>query len=538
MALFINKGNEGFASLLNSNYIDKSMLIEHVNGVLFTEARYMCVTRARRFGKSAAIKMLNAYYDKSCDSSSLFEGLNISKTKDYQRHLNQYPVIYIDMTDFITKYGDDNHLISYIKRDITSELCAEYPEVILAKDSDLMDYLVNIVNYTGKQFICLIDEWDALCREGYENLIDEYVDFLRRLFKGSNTERVFACAYMTGILPIKRYNTQSALNNFEEYTMLNPAGLASFFGFTEAEVKLLCQKGKMDEAEMKRWYDGYVIGNESSMYNPYAVSRAIRRNSFESYWTGTNTFESLKRYISMNYEGLKEDIVRLLADIPVKVNTLRFSNDMHQIECKDDVLTLLCHLGYLSFNRSTSQALIPNYEVKKEFETAISDTSWNEVNNALKQSDALLQHIFDAEEKLVAEIIEQIHEENTSILRYNDENSLACVLTLAFYTAKNNYSIVREYPSGKGFADIVLVPRHDTDSPAIVIELKWNVSADTAITQIKQQRYAGSLLHHTRNVILVGITYNKKTKKHVCLIENNYSLKAKHIIESSSSHPL
>lgn len=519
MGKFLNKGNDGFASIRNSNYVDKSMLIAEVNSVLMTENRFLCVTRARRFGKSVAVKMLNAYYDKSCDSRELFDGLAISKHSDFGKHLNHYPVLYLDMTDFTTKYGSKELLVERMKQDIREELLDIYPDVSLKESDDLMDLLVSIVDRTGDKFVCLIDEWDALCREGHETLMDEYVDFLRRLFKGSQTEYVFACVYMTGILPIKRYNTQSALNNFEEYTMLSPAQLAPFFGFTESEVADLCARGGMDAREMKRWYDGYELGQEKSMYNPYAVMRALKRKSFESYWASTNTFESLKQYITMNFDGLKDAVVCALNDIPVNVNSLRFSNDMHRVDCKDDVLTLLCHLGYLSYSSGTKCASIPNYEVRQEFETAVSDSGWKEVEKALRLSEHLLDCVLAGEAEEVATLVEDVHQQNTSILKYNDENALACVLSLAFYTARNRFQMIRELPTGKGFADIVLLPYRGVEAPAIVLELKYNVNADSAIDQIKRQDYVSTLGHYVGDVILVGINYDKKSKRHGCVIE-------------------
>lgn len=464
--------------------------------------------------------MLNAYYDRSCESRSLFEGLEISKQADFEKNLNRFPVLYLDMTDFVTKYGDDEHLIDRIKHDICEELLSMYNNVAMNTNDDLMDLLINIVDQTGEKFVCLIDEWDALCREGYEALMDEYVDFLRRLFKGSKTEYVFACVYMTGILPIKRYNTQSALNNFEEYTMLSPAQLASYFGFTEKEVVGLCHDASMDARQMKLWYDGYELGSEKAIYNPFAVMRALKRKSFASYWASTNTFESLIQYITMNFDGLKDDVVSLLNDIPVKVNSLRFSNDMHKIDCKDDVLTLLCHLGYLSYNTETKCANIPNYEVRQEFETAIADSGWSEVNDALKQSDYLLSCVLNGDADIVASCVDKVHEQNTSLLQYNDENSLACVLSLAFYTARSRYSIVRELPTGRGFADIVLVPHKNIDLPAIVLELKFNQDADTAIRQIQQKNYGDALKSYFGDIVLVGINYDRSTKRHSCVIEN------------------
>lgn len=519
MGNYLHKGNDGFASLRNSNFVDKSMLIAEVNAAIMTENRFLCVTRARRFGKSVAIKMLNAYYDNSCDSRELFSDLAICKDKNFEKHLNRYPVLYLDMTDFVTKYGRDEHIVEYIKRDICEELKNLYVEVTMKPNDDVMDLLTSIVDHTGEKFICLIDEWDALCREGQEPQMDEYVDLLRRLFKGSKSEYVFACVYMTGILPIKRYNTQSALNNFDEYTMLSPAQMAPYFGFTEKEVQQLCADAAMDAYAMKRWYDGYELGKEKSMYNPYAVMRALKRKSYESFWTSTNTFEGLKRYITMNFEGLKDDIVHALNDIPVRVNALRFSNDMHKVECKDDVLTLLCHLGYLSYNGKTKCACIPNYEVRQEFETAVADTSWLEVTSALQQSEQLMAYLLNGDATEVADCVAEVHRQNTSILKYNDENSLACVLSLAFYTARNHYEMIRELPTGKGFADIVLLPYRHVNAPVIVLELKYNKDAVTAIQQIKQQEYVKSLQHYIGDVILVGINYDKFSKLHTCKIE-------------------
>lgn len=391
MGRYINKGNDGFASVVNSNFVDKSRLVEEMNSVMMTESRFLCVTRARRFGKSVAVKMLNAYYDKSCDSKDLFAGLAVSRSKDYEKHLNKKTVLYLDMTDFLTKYGGgDEQVVSRMKRDVCEELLSEYAGITVSESDDLMDVLVKIVDKTGEKFVCLIDEWDAFCREGREKAVDEYVELLRRLFKGSKSEYVFSLVYITGILPIKRYNTQSALNNFEEYTMLSPAQLAPYFGFTEAEVSALCDQCGMDVHEMKFWYDGYELGSEKSIYNPYAVMRALKRKSFESYWVSTNTFDDLKRYITMNFDGLRDDIVMALNDVPVRVNFLKFSNDMHRVGCKDDVLTLLCHLGYLSYNREAKTAVIPNYEVRQEFEMAVADTDWTAVTEALGQSEHLL----------------------------------------------------------------------------------------------------------------------------------------------------
>lgn len=521
MSNYINIGNAGFRKAREAEYVDKSMLIPFINSTLGTERCMTCVTRARRFGKSMAANMLCAYYDQSCDSHNLFQDLRVAEDPNFKQFLNKYPVIYLDMTSFMSKYGIQANLVKLIQRDVKNELCELYPDISLREDDDLMDLLIRVVEKTHQPFFCIIDEWDAICREeGSDNgLMDEYVNLLRRLFKTPNTARVFIGVYMTGILPIKRYNTQSALNNFEEYTMLSPAQLAGYFGFTENEVKVLCEKYGTNAEEMKRWYDGYQLGNEKAIYNPFAVMKAVYRGSFESYWASTNVFEGLKRYITMNFDGLKDAIVRLIAGGKEHIDPLRFSNDMHAVASKDDVLTILCHLGYLCYDNTDETVYLPNYEVRKEFERTLRDTAWTEVIRAVNESEYLLKAVLNGEEDIVAKMIDRVHAQNTSILQYNDENSLSCVLNLAFYAARGWYTIIRELPTGLGFADIVLLPHRDTYRPAMVLELKWDKSANSAIRQIHEKRYVGVLKDFVGEVILVGVNYDKKTKKHSCIIE-------------------
>ena len=275
MGTYINIGNAGFQSARNGEYVDKSGLIAVVNSTLFTERRFSCVTRCRRFGKSMAAKMLNAYYDQSCDSHSLFADLKIAQDSSYEKHLNKYPVIFLDMSDFVTRFKDES-IVRRMDSELIEDIHKVYPDVPIEEGDDLMKYLIHIVEAKGQQFIFVIDEWDAICREfkAGTTAMDEYVDWLRRLFKGGRSSDVFACAYMTGILPIKKYKTESALNNFVEYSMVEPMDMAHFFGFTKAEVHSLAQKHGLDFDELEKWYDGYQIGDEPSIFNPNSVMEA------------------------------------------------------------------------------------------------------------------------------------------------------------------------------------------------------------------------------------------------------------------------
>ncbi len=523
MARFLNRGNADFARVRNSEFVDKSAMIQFINETLDTENFCSCVSRCRRFGKSLAAKMLYAYYDKSCDSRHLFEDLAIAEMPSFEKHLNKYPTIFVDMTSFTTKHKNDSNVVNLIQQTIMDEICELYPNVNVKKSDDLMDVLLKVVESTGERFIMIIDEWDAICRE-FENgsgVMEKYVDWLRRMFKGDSTARVFLGIYMTGILPIKKYHTQSALNNFREYSMVKPGKLASSLGFTHDEVETLCRKYNMDLSEMERWYDGYKIGKQTRMFNPYSVMSAINDEDYTSYWQSTSSYDNVVTYIQMNFEGLKDDIIKMLAGESVDVITTRFQNDMNIVHSKDDVLTVLIHLGYLSYDADTKTCRIPNKEVADEFENAAMDTSWSELANTIENSKKLLEASINCDEQAVASAIDLAHDENTSILTYNNENSLACVLAIAFIWAKNEYIIYREHASGKGFADLVMIPRKNVNKPALVVELKYNTAVDTAIDQIHSKNYPEKIKEHTTNLLLVGISYDRKTKQHVCKIERN-----------------
>ena len=521
MGTYINKGNNGFRDIVNSEYVDKTSLIPLINATLNTESRYSCVTRSRRFGKSMAAKMLCAYYDKSCDSRELFCGLVAEKDDSFEEYLNKYYVINVDMSDFTTKFRGESEIVRLIQHEIMDEVLDVFPETKVKERADLMDVLYSISESTGNRFVMIIDEWDAILREmgTDEYITTSYVDLLRRLFKGSGSNDVFAGAYLTGILPIKRYNTESALNNFNEYSMIDPAYLAPCFGFTKDEVQALARQHNASMEELKMWYDGYTIGSEKSIYNPYSVMKALQRGVCKSYWTTTGAYDSVITYIQMNYDGLKDDIIRMLSGERVYVNTSKFQNDMHIVRSKNDVLTVLIHLGYLAYDFDNQECYIPNKEVADELLNAVEDTSWTRLADTIVASRNLLAATISGNEQAVARAIDLAHDENTSILAYNDENSLACVLSVAYIWAKNEYVIHREYATGKGYADLVMIPRRNVSKPALVIELKFNHSADTAIDQIKRKEYPAKLAEYSGEILLVGINYDKETKLHTCKIE-------------------
>ena len=520
MGIYINKGNEGFKSTRNSEYVDKSGLIAIVNATLFTRQRFSCVTRSRRFGKTMAAEMLQAYYDHSCNSHSLFADLEIASHPSFEEHLNKYPVIYLDMTRF-TSGNDGSNVVGEIEKKVKEEVAATYPDVTEKSEDDLMDFLLRVAGKTGERFIIIIDEWDAPCRiyADKPQTMDRYVDWLRRMFKDVTAIQAVAGVYMTGILPIKKYKTESALNNFIEYSMVEPRKMARYFGFTKDEVIALAEKHGMDFDELEKWYDGYQIGDDMSMFNPNSVIQAIDTGRCRSFWSATGSFDAVTSYIAMNFDGLKDDVICMIGGGRVKVNPTKFQNDMSIVRSRDDVLTLLIHLGYLSFDWRRSECYVPNKEVEGELVNAIEENKWEKVVKAIEQSECLLRATLCGNTDYVAKALDAAHSENTSILSYNDENSLACVVSLAYYYARNDYHIHREYPTGEGYADLVLIPRKNVASPALIVELKCDKDAQAAISQIKARNYSQQVADYTGDILLVGINYDRQTKRHECQIE-------------------
>ncbi len=524
MGNFINIGNAAFAMTRNSEYVDKSGVISLVNATINTENMCSCITRCRRFGKSMVAKMLCAYYDQSCDSRELFKGLEIESDPSFEQHLNKYPVIFLDISDFVTRYRE-NDIVRKIDEKLREDILQDYPGQIQKEDDDLMECLTRIIRVENKKFIFIIDEWDGILREfeGQKAVIDEYVNWLRRLFKGGQTAKVFAGVYMTGILPIKKYDTQSALNNFIEYSMVAPMGMSTYFGFTKDEVMALAARHHMDYGELEKWYDGYLIGPSSQMFNPNSVMKALQARFCQSYWSSTGAFDSVSDYISMNFEGLRDDIIFMLGGGRCMVDTTGFENDLSIITTKDDVLTVLIHLGYLTYDRVERECFIPNMEVAGELVNAIRRLKWKEVMDALNKSKRLLQDTIAGRSDLVASGIDAVHTEQTSILSYNDENSLACVISLAYYYARNDYIIEREEPTGYGYADMVFTPRPNVDKPALIIELKQGKSAEEAIRQIHERKYEEKVRKRTPHILLIGINYDPESKRHTCIIEKGES---------------
>lgn len=524
MGKYLNPGNSGFRTITNGHYVDKTGMIALINATIDTPQKLTCISRPRRFGKSFAAQMLCAYYDHTCDSAELFDKYQICREKSYADHLNRYNVIYLDVTGFISGRKQEQSDLKETTKDITEAIREEIIEDVpqLKECRKLTDCLIRYADVTGRRFIFIIDEWDALIREAKKDPDTQeiYLNLLREWFKNGNfTPQVVAAAYMTGILPIKKDGSESAISDFCEYTILNPGAFASFTGFTTEEVASLCKEYDRDFDTMKEWYDGYSFAHTGSIYNPYSVMTAIRMSDYGSFWQKTSATEALPTYVDMNYDGLQDAIIRLIAGEQLEVNVNGFDNDVARFRNRDDVLTLLVHLGYLAYDPAEKTVKIPNKEVENEFHDLLRDTGRAKLFALVQTSEKLLKDTLAGNEDAVAAAIDRVRESSYAPAYYNNEQALRYVIKFAYITCVDQYLRLEELPSGKGIADVVFVPKKRSPLPAMIIELKWDRSESAAIQQIKDNNYPSALKDYGGELLLVGINYSETTKKHTCRIE-------------------
>ena len=526
MGIYVNPGNQAFKRIDGPNYVDKTGLIRLINERIGKDDSLVCISRPRRFGKSYAAKMLTAYYDCSCDSHELFDKKIIARSKSYLSYLNHYNVIYLEITSFISEARtlqkpliEVPGMIMEAIHDDLLRINPDLPELRTVND----ELLYCAEKLDGKQFVFIIDEWDAMIREAKddEEAQQAYLNLLRGWFKnGSFTPKAIAAAYITGILPIKKDGKQSAISDFHEFSMLHPGDFAKFTGFSETEVKRLCKRSKMNFNDLKAWYDGYELSKEYAVYNPYSVMNACREKNCRSFWGKTSASEALTDYIDMDFNGLQETVARLIGGAEVSVNTTQFQNDFERFRTKDDVLTLLVHLGYLTYDSVRGTVHVPNEEVRDEFRNFLGNDRFGEHwIKLIGRSRKLLNDTLAGNSSAVAAVLEEIREEQYAPQYYNNEQALRAIIKYAYIAAFGMYVKVEEMPSGKGIADVVFIPALFSGFPAMVIELKWNKTSGGAIAQIKDKKYAAALQSFSGSILLVGINYNEKTGKHTCSIE-------------------
>ena len=549
MGIYLNPGKENYLMAVNSEiFVDKTEMIGYLNSLVNTHQRFVSVSRPRRFGKTMAADMICAYYDRKADSRGLFEKLKIGKNpgvvkeQAWDMYLGQFDVIRIVMTDFIKPDISIEMALKKICSRILDELEETYPGVKY-DETDFNFSLDRFYRKSERQFIIVIDEWDVafrVCKDDNEGQT-RYLDFLRDWMKDKS---YIALAYMTGILPIKKYGEHSALNMFDEYSMTQPMELAEYVGFTEDEVNILCDEYNMDYPEVSNWYDGYRISNtipvnkrnsyrngnyeehRYSIYSPLSVVKAMRSGRIRNYWNKTETYEALAEYIRMDYDGLKDAVALLMDGGRLKIDTSTYQNDMTTFSGRDDILSLLIHLGYLGYDDETCEVFIPNRELLDEFKTSTKSNEWVSTFESFELSQKLLKATWEEDAERVAELLEKAHNKAGN-KTYNDEAALSYAVQYAYYAAQKYYTIIPELDTGKGYADLVFLPSPKyPDKPAMLIELKYNKDASGAIEQIKRQEYPDRLEHYKGNMLLIGINYDKEArsddpefKRHRCVIE-------------------
>lgn len=526
MGQFVNPGCDLFRDQINSKiYVDKTGLISLTNSSINTSDRFICNSRPRRFGKSYAADMLTAYYSRGAEAKALFDGLEISCDDSYETYLNKLDVIRFDVQWCVSDAGSAEKVVDYINKKIVSEMKDEYSDVDFTGVSSAFGAMNEANVQTGRRFVVIIDEWDSIIRDtsNDQRIVDNYIDFLCGMFKGTNPLNYIALAYITGILPIKRQQTQSALNNFKEFTMLQPRSFAKYIGFTDQEVRSLCDTYGCDYNEIRRWYDGYILG-DYQIYNPNAVADAAKYGDIGNSWVETGSFDAVRPYINMDFDGLKQSLIDMTAGNRVHVNTNTFENhtDRSAFNNRDDVFTYMIHLGYLAFDQKRQEAFVPNEEIRQVLGAELSDSKWSEFDSFRLASEKILESTLEGDGESVAADIGKIHDRYASSIWYNNENSLAGTINIAYLsTLKYYFKPVREMPTGRGFADIVYLPMPEYlhDVPALVIELKWDHDAETALDQIRNRHYTETLEDYTGDILLIGISYNKKDKLHKCRIE-------------------
>ncbi|MCR5790913.1 MAG: ATP-binding protein [Lachnospiraceae bacterium] len=520
MGIYLNPNNENFRKTLASGtYVDKTMMITEINRFIDTGNSYVCVSRPRRFGKTIAGNMLCAYYSKGCDSRELFAPYKIAQVPGFEDKLNKYNVIQIDLNGEFRRTLDSDTFLKKFQQKIIKEFQREFPDVSIENGDSLAEAILTVYSITGETFIILIDEYDVLVREkAEEGLFHAYLNFLNGLFKDNTLRPAIALAYLTGILPIVRDKIQSKLNVFEEYTILDAGELAPFIGFTDEEVNEICHNNNMDYEECKRWYDGYSqYGLE--IYNPVSVMRAMKAGRYGNYWSKTASYAAISDQIELNFDGTKDAIIRMLSGERVDVDVLSFLNTMDHFTNRNDIFTYLIHLGYLAYDFNDETARIPNREIQSEWQRAIAaNADYKVTNDIIAASKELLSETIAGNEEAVRAALDVSHIHVTSNRSYNNEDALQSAIYLAYIYALNQYTIIREMISGKGYADVVFIP-FVPDKPAMIIELKRNSSKESALNQIRNRQYFDSLSHYQGALLFVGVNYDEKEKTHSCKIE-------------------
>ncbi|MDD5815242.1 MAG: AAA family ATPase [Bacteroidales bacterium] len=538
MGIYVNPGDSMFRFSLNSKiYVDKSPMINELNELIGTDERFLCMSRARRFGKTMMTNLMSAYYSRDCNSREIFERLELSKQEGWDKYLNAFNVIQIDLQSCFSRTKDKNQVIDKLQTNVVNELREQFPSTRIPTAATIAESISIINKELGELFVIIIDEYDVLIRDNCvaASIRKDYIDFLNSIFKSNDVQKAVSLAYLTGILPILRETVQSKLNNFTEYTMLRPDQFAQYFGFTENEVRRLCLAKNADYDACKLMYDGYIFEKPTELaeqpdddgehvihvFNPNSVVKAVTKHKYDNYWVATSALEAITLYIDANIAGILEDIKALLkGEKEVKVDVLNYNNNVEHFATKDEIFTYLIHLGYLAYDPTKGTCHIPNGEISGAWLRIMSNAKGFEpIAQMIETSRKLIEATENGDKETVAKALDDSQADISSPLSYNRESTMQSAILMVYFYARKDYWIFSELASGCGYADVVLVPFF-IQKPIIIIELKKDGEPATAIEQIKSRNYAHAFRYHPgHEAVLVGITYDAESKQHRCLIE-------------------
>ena len=514
-----------------SYFVDKSQMLSELFPFLDSGNTHICITRPRRFGKTVMANMITAFLGKKQDSDSIFKSLKISQNDLYNKYRNQYNVISIDFSKMPRDCDSYADYIDRIETNLIRDLRKEYPQIEIYEDDSAADVLETIFEECDQQrFVFVLDEWDFIFHKDFINEENkkQYIQFLSNLLKDRPYVQI---TYMTGILPIAKYSDGSELNMFDEYDMACKEKYSEYFGFLDEEVdqlydiyKKITKNPKILRSELKEWYDGYRAAAGDYLYNPRSVVCALRDNQLANYWTSSGTYDSIFNYIKGNIADVLNDLVLMVAGEHVPAKMQQYAATANALHTKDQIYSAMVVYGLLTYENG--KVFIPNKELMDKFdELLLSNQQLGYVYRLARESQRMLQATIHVDTDTMEEILEYVHDTEVPIYSYNSEVELSAIVNLVYLSARDEYRVEREDKAGKGFVDFIFYPKRN-NIPGIILELKIDHTPQKAIEQIKEKNYQlrfqgkiGEIPVYEGSILAVGISYDKKTKKHSCEVE-------------------
>lgn len=495
--------------------------------------KYLCITRPRRFGKTTTANLISAFFGKGADSSSLFEGLFASGCTWFHTHLNSHNVIHLSLNELPDECFSYAQYITRIKKRLLNDLIREFPDIPIEEADTLWDALNSICAYrTDGKFIFILDEWDFIFHRDFVTDHDKtaYLDFLNSLLKD---QPYVELAYMTGILPIAKYSSGSALNMFCEYTMATEERFSEYFGFTDSEVdslydtylSLTGSSAKITREDLRIWYDGYQTKSGSRVYNPRSVVLALTNNNLGNYWTSSGPYDEIIYYIKKNTDAVRDDLAMMVSGTPAAAKMQEYAAVSMELSTKHEIFSAMVIYGFLNYKDGFVS--IPNKELMDQFAAMLSrEPSLGYVYRLAKESERMLAATKALDTDKMAEILEYAHHTESPLLHYSNEAELTMIVAMVYLSARDSYRIEREDKAGIGYVDFIFYPLK-ADDDCIILELKAGGTPQTAIRQILERGYAlkfqgrlGERPYYTGRILAVGISYEKgKSKHHRCQIK-------------------